>query len=58
MMDHLERARHLCTEISLQTYGRKPHEMHETAQWWKLQRAEAMVREIDALLKQEIADRG
>jgi hypothetical protein len=33
------------TEIGLQTYGRKPGEMWETSQWWKLQQAERITRE-------------
>ena len=33
-------------EIGLQTYFRKPHEMLETPQWWKLQKTEALCREL------------
>lgn len=33
-------------EIGLQTYFRKPHEMNQTPQWWKLQRSEALTREL------------
>ena len=34
------------TEIGLQTYFRKPHEMQQTPQWWKLQKTEALCREL------------
>jgi hypothetical protein len=44
-------ARRLCTEIGLQTYGRKPHEMNATADWQKLQMAEAMARQVRSLLE-------
>ena len=33
------------SEIIGQTYGRKPHEMAETDQWWKLQMAERWTRD-------------
>lgn len=35
------------TEIGLQTYFRKPNELLETPQWWKLQKVEAMMRELN-----------
>lgn len=34
------------TEIGLQTYGRKPNEMKETDQWWKLHQAETFTRKM------------
>ena len=34
-------------EIGLQTCFRKPHEMVETPQWWKLQKAENLIRELN-----------
>ena len=34
------------TEIGLQTYGRKPHELLQTEQWWKLQQAEKFTRKM------------
>lgn len=34
------------TEIGLQTYFRKPHEMLETDQRWKIQKIEALCREL------------
>ena len=43
-------AQRKCVGIGLQTYGRKPQDMNETPQWWKLQRAEAQAREIEAML--------
>lgn len=51
----LEEAMRLCTEIGLQTYGRKPHEMTETPQWRKLQKAEELTRRIRSLIESEIA---
>lgn len=46
----IREAKALCAEIGLQTYGRKPAEMLQTSADWKLQRAEAMVRDIKEIL--------
>jgi hypothetical protein len=47
----LEQASRLCTEIGLETFGRRPHEMTATSLEWKFQRAKAMVREIGKLVE-------
>ena len=44
------------TEIGLQTYFRKPHEMLETPQWWKLQKTEALCRELRKKVQSLSAD--
>lgn len=49
-MSKLDEAMRLCTEIGLQTYCRKPHEMHESTDWQKLQMAEGLVRNIRSLI--------
>lgn len=51
----LLKASGLCTEIGLQTYGRKGAELVEMQTWQKLQKAEAMVREIQAII-QKVAE--
>ena len=38
--------RHHSNEVGLQTYGRKPHEMLQTEQWWKLQMSERWMRNL------------
>ena len=50
----LEEAARLCTEISLGTYGRKPHEMTIQPQWWHLQKAEELARRIRLLIESEL----
>jgi hypothetical protein len=44
------------TEIGLQTYFRKPHEMQQTPQWWKLQKTEALCRELQKKVQSLSAD--
>jgi hypothetical protein len=43
-------------EIGLQTYFRKPHEMLQTPQWWKLQKTEALCRELQKKVQSLSAD--
>ena len=43
-----------CTEIGLGTYFRRGDQLQETSQWWKLQRVEALVREMRDLPGQAI----
>ncbi len=54
-------ASRLCTEIGLRTYGRKGDELVATETWQKLQKAEAMVREIRAIIQfiknQEVSEK-
>lgn len=44
------------TEIGLQTYFRKPHEMQQTPQWWKLQKTEALCRDLRHKVRSLSAD--
>ena len=44
-----------CVEIGLQTYGRKPHEMRETSQGWKLQKVEEITRNMGARFRTFLA---
>jgi hypothetical protein len=44
-----------CVEIGGQTYGRKPYEMRETPQWWKLQKAEEITRKINSRFRTFLA---
>lgn len=47
LLDKLENTvRHHSNEVGLQTYGRKPHEMLQTEQWWKLQMSERWMRNL------------
>lgn len=43
-------------EIGLQSYFRKSHEMLETPQWWKLQKTEALCRELRGKVQSLSAD--
>ncbi len=43
-------------EIGLQTYFRKPHEMQQTDQRWKLQKTEALCRELQKKVQSLSAD--
>lgn len=47
ILSNLENAvRHYSNEVGLQTYGRKPHEMLQTDQRYKLQMAERFMRQL------------
>jgi hypothetical protein len=50
----LKKASRLCVEIGLQTYGRRGEQMTQTTVDWKLQKAEALVREIHTLIRKVV----